>query len=176
MTTVSSAVVALAFIGQASKIGFSFYVFALVLLPALFVMGLSTFLRVLQTSIEDTFYARGINRIRHYYLEIAPQARPYLLLSTNDDMKGVLYNMGIRPSRLQLLLATPSLIAFMNSLLLGIFVAMGVSVGLKWSVIICTVIGIIAAIFIFMLHYRYQRKAWKIAEAHQEVLFPSEGK
>jgi hypothetical protein len=38
-------------------------------LPTLFFMGLITFERVLQSGSADVIYARGINRIRHLYLE-----------------------------------------------------------------------------------------------------------
>jgi hypothetical protein len=46
--SVSSASVALGFIGQASQIGTAFYVFALTVLPTLYVLGVSTFVRVVE--------------------------------------------------------------------------------------------------------------------------------
>ena len=49
--------------------GTAFFVFSLVLVPSLLLMGLITFERVLQSAIEDLTYARGITRIRHLYLE-----------------------------------------------------------------------------------------------------------
>ncbi len=70
---VSSGLIALAFVGQISHLGTAFYVFSLVVLPTLFFMGLITFERVLQADMADTIYTRGINRIRHLYLEYAPQ-------------------------------------------------------------------------------------------------------
>ena len=33
----------------------------------------------------DIIYARGVNRIRHLYLEYAPQLQPYFMLSAHDD-------------------------------------------------------------------------------------------
>src|SRR5579884_2051003 len=66
---VSSALVALALVGQLSHLGTAFFVFSLVVLPTLFLMGLLTFERVLQVGKADLTYARGINRIRHLYLE-----------------------------------------------------------------------------------------------------------
>jgi hypothetical protein len=56
--TVSSVVVALAFIGQVSRVGEPFRIFALVLLPGLFVLGLLTHVRLIESAIEDAFYAR----------------------------------------------------------------------------------------------------------------------
>ena len=72
MGSVSSAVVALAFIAQVSGMGEAFFLFGLVLFPSLFFLGTVTFDRVLQIALEDWIYACEINRIRHYYVELAP--------------------------------------------------------------------------------------------------------
>src|ERR1041384_5613625 len=55
--TLSSAVIAIAFIGQANEFGGAFYLFALTLLPTVFLLGVFTYLRLVQTSIEDIVYA-----------------------------------------------------------------------------------------------------------------------
>jgi high-affinity nickel permease len=55
-TSVSAGLVALAFAGQASNTGLM--VFGLVILPVLFFLGLVTFARVLQSSIEDALHRR----------------------------------------------------------------------------------------------------------------------
>src|SRR5215467_15519484 len=77
---VSSGLIALAFVGQLSHLGTPFYVFSLVVLPTLLFMGLLTFERVLQSGSADFMYAIGIHRIRHLYLEYAPQMQPYIIL------------------------------------------------------------------------------------------------
>jgi hypothetical protein len=70
--TVSSTLIAVAFVGQMSNLGISFQAFALVLLPILLFLGTMTFGRVLQSSIEDYFYLGGINRIHHFYTAAVP--------------------------------------------------------------------------------------------------------
>jgi hypothetical protein len=50
---VSGALIAIAFTGQVSHTGTAFHVFSLMLLPSLFLLGLITFERVLQSAIED---------------------------------------------------------------------------------------------------------------------------
>jgi len=57
--TLSSAVIAIAFVGQANQLGDTFYLFALTLLPPVFLLGVFSFLRLVQTSIEDMVYALG---------------------------------------------------------------------------------------------------------------------
>ena len=95
---VSSALIALAFVGQVSHLGTAFFVFGLVVLAALVVMGLITFERVLESSNTQFMYAPGITRIRHLYLEYAPQMRPYFILSAHDDVEGALMDMGVMHS------------------------------------------------------------------------------
>jgi hypothetical protein len=72
----SSTLVALALVAQRSPLGEVFYAVALTVLPAVLFLGLVTYVRVLQSSIEDIVYARAINRIRHYYTEIDPSGTP----------------------------------------------------------------------------------------------------
>ncbi len=62
---VSSGLIALAFVGQLSQLGTTFFVFSLVVIPILVLMGLITFERVLQAGIEDHIFAHGISRIHH---------------------------------------------------------------------------------------------------------------
>ena len=107
----SSALVALALAAQRSPLGEVFFVVALTVLPAVFFLGLVTYVRVLQSSIEDIIYARAINRIRHYYTEIDPSRAHYFLLSGRDDVRGALANMAVRDTWTQLLFTMPSAVA-----------------------------------------------------------------
>src|SRR5215467_4395064 len=93
---VSSTLIALAFIGQISHLGTAFFVFSLVLFPSLFFMGLVTFVWVLQATNSIIIYERGINRIRHLYLEYAPQMQPYFILSSHDDANSVLARLSLK--------------------------------------------------------------------------------
>ncbi len=73
---VSSTLIALAFIRQISHLGAAFSVLSLVLFPSLFFVGLITFEWFLQATNTIIIYGRGNNRIRHLYLEYAPQMHP----------------------------------------------------------------------------------------------------
>jgi hypothetical protein len=52
----SSTLIAFAFVAQIFRLGTAFFVFSLVLFPSLFFLGLVTFERVLQSSIEAQKY------------------------------------------------------------------------------------------------------------------------
>ena len=93
LSTVSSAVVALA------------------VLPALFVLGLLTYLRLAQSASEDLLYSRAINRIRRFYLELDPAAPSWFLLSGHDDIHGATANMGPVSSSRHLLSHTATMVA-----------------------------------------------------------------
>jgi hypothetical protein len=123
----SSTLVALALVAQRSPLGEVFFVVALTVLPAVFFLGLVTFVRVLQSSIEDIIYARAINRIRHYYTELDAARAHYFLLSGRDDMRGALANMCLRDSWTQFLFTLPSAVAVINGLLGGVTVALAVA-------------------------------------------------
>ena len=77
--SLSASLVSLGFVAQTSATGDTFRVFALVVLPTLFVLGVFTFVRLVESAVEDIFYGRAINRIRSYYHHLAgPEARYFM--------------------------------------------------------------------------------------------------
>jgi lipopolysaccharide export LptBFGC system permease protein LptF len=66
LAALSSNLIALAFIGQMSRLGTAFYAFALILLPVLAFVGTVTFLRLVQSSVEDIAFAHRIALVRSY--------------------------------------------------------------------------------------------------------------
>jgi hypothetical protein len=97
MTTLSSAIIALALVAQVSgALGRAFETFALVLLPVVYFLGLATLTRLLQAAAEWGTYGHGMNRIRHWYLEVAPEMAPYFVLPATDDPWASLAAVGIR--------------------------------------------------------------------------------
>ncbi len=90
IAALSGAVVALALVAQATDFGTGFHAFALVLLPVVWFLGFVTILRLGQVNREDAMWVQGMNRIRHAYLELAPELEPYFVTSSHDDPRGVL--------------------------------------------------------------------------------------
>jgi hypothetical protein len=132
LSTVSGTLVALAFIAQLSRGGTAFVAFGLVLFPALLFVGLATYDRVLQSSIEDLALAQRINRIRRFYLEATPQLRDYLAPAVQSDrLDDVLRAGAMRPGQWQLLLSMAGMVGVLNSVLVGVLVALlaGVTTG-----------------------------------------------
>jgi predicted small integral membrane protein len=125
LSTVSSAVVALAFIGQVADDGQPFFLFALAVLPVLFVLGLLTYLRLAQSASEDLLYSRAINRIRRFYLELDPSAPSWFVLSGHDDIHGATANMGPVSSSRHLLSHTATMVAVTTSMIGGSLCGLG---------------------------------------------------
>lgn len=174
--TVSSTLVAVAFIGQISQLGTAFFVFSLVLFPALFFLGVVTFERVLQSSIEDVIYGRAINRIRHLYVEHAPQLAPYFLLSARDDDTGFLANIGARTSWWQIFLTTAGMIAVINSIIGGACVGIMLFVLFRAPTLLCAVVGLVVFLVSVVIHQLYQLRQWRMLARTLPVRFPSVAK
>jgi len=174
--TVSSGLVALGFTAQVLR-GDTLYVFSLVLFPTLFFLGLVTFERVLQASIQDIVCARGINRIRHFYAELDPRAAAYFILSTHDDQAGTMGDMGIRPSGWQSFLTLAGMIAVIDGVIAGVIAGLLVSlltarVG-GGAVALPLAGGAVALVLAVTAHQRYQNAQWRRALGPLPVLFPS---
>jgi hypothetical protein len=173
MGSVSSTLIALGFLAQVSQLGDAFDVFALVVLPTLFALGVFTFVRTVESSVEDVLYGRAINRIRAYYLEMAgPEAR-WFVMKGHDDALGVLANMGLRPSRWQLYFTVSTMVATVNSVIGGSAVAIfGGRVG-DASLGVAVAAGVVAAALSFVVFRRWDRILHRRSGGYDEVLFPS---
>jgi hypothetical protein len=170
---VSSGLVALALVGQISHLGTAFFVFSLVVIPTLLFMGLITFERVLQAGSADIVYARGINRIRHLYLEYAPQMQPYFILSTYDDQEGTLGQEAMQTSWWQVFLSMAGMIAVINSVLAGSFVGLLLA-AFALPLWVTTSAGVVTFLVSVGLHQRYQWKQWLRLGRNLPVLFSSQ--
>jgi hypothetical protein len=169
----SSSLVALALVAQQSTLGRVFWVFALTVLPAVLFLGLVTYVRVLQSSIEDIIYARAINRIRHYYTELDPSKAGYFLLSGRDDARGALQNMCLRDTWTQFLFTLPSAVAVLNGLLGGVTVALAVAFTGRVAPMLGTVAGAGLGSAVLAGHVAYQVHRFNHMKATVAALFPS---
>ena len=181
LSTVTGAVVALAFIGQISQVGQAFFLFALALLPALVLLGLLTYLRLLQTAVEDLFYARAINRIRRHYVSLDPDAPRWFLLTGCDDPSAFMVNMGLaapgaKHSRWHLLSHTASMVAVVTSIIGGVFVALVVDTAAAGPtpVAVDAGVGILVAVACVTAFAWHQAVRWRAAENNVPTLFPSD--
>jgi hypothetical protein len=174
---VSSTLVALVFVGQLSKLGTAFFVFALVLLPTMFFLGLVTFQRSLQLIVEEYIYAEGRSRIRHFYVEMMPQAERYFVGTLHDDFSTTLapttFGGPVGLGR-QSLLTVPGAIAVINSVIVGSFAGLLVrAVGVE---VLALSMGVGIAVFFVsvMIHRRSVIARLNQIDQRLPTLFPKE--
>ena len=170
--SLSASLVALGFVAQISATGDTFRVFALVVLPTLFVLGLFTFVRLVENSIEDLFYGRAINRIRSYYIALAGPEADYFLMSGHDDVVGVLRNMGLSPSRWQLYFTAASAVAVVNGVVGGSAVALALWTAFDSDLGVSALVGAAFAVASVAAHLRWERRRLEAGVA-AEVRSPS---
>jgi hypothetical protein len=172
IAAVSSTLIALGFIAQASEVGDLFNVFSLVVLPTLYVIGLFTFLRMSESAEEDLLYGRAINRIRHHYVALAGDEAKLFMMSAHDDIPGVMWNMGLQPTRTQPYLTAAYMIAVVNSVVGGSAVALAVAAAGDPPLGVPVLVGSLAAVASLVLMQRSQMTRFRRG-AQAESLFPS---
>jgi hypothetical protein len=150
----SSAVIAMAFVGQASQLGDTFYLFALMLLPPLFLLGVFSYLRLVQTSIEDMVYAIGTFRIRQFFPPTDPQGM------TKLERMGV-----VATGPLQMLLTAASMVGCINAIVGGVAVALAGRSLLEAPVAVAAVTGTMVALGLAALSFGYQVRRFRRAAA-----------
>jgi hypothetical protein len=174
LLSLSSAMVAIGFVAQLSPRDELFDVFVLTVLPTLFVLGLFTFLRLTESSVEDFRYAQAINRIRHYYKDVAGDRAGYFMLSGNDDTLGVWANMSVVPSTRRSFFTMPMAMGFVNSVVGGSTVAIAVGLATGSGVGVSVAGGAVFAIVSLALHFRHNERIFHEVTA-APAMFPSSG-
>lgn len=127
LSTLSGSIVALALVAQATQFGGEFTLFALVILPVVLFIGISTFLRMGSSNYYDALCVVGMNRIRHAYMEITPEVEPYLVMGIHDDDDGIGRTMGAVPGTnviVDIMVSTPFVVAVINSVIAGVIVTL----------------------------------------------------
>ncbi len=144
--SVSSALVALGFIAQISSVGDVFNAFALTVLPTLYLLGVVTFVRLVECGAEDFRYGMAVNRIRHYYKELAGDRADLFLLSGHDDGRGVFENMGIPVENRSPVFAFSSAIAVINGVVGGAAIAIALGAVVDAALAPAAIAGVVAAL------------------------------
>jgi hypothetical protein len=170
LASVSGGLVALGLVATAAHVGTAFYVFGLILLPTLAFVGFVTFMRTLQTGVEDRGYAQRIARLRGYYFDNAPDLSPYLLSVTAKQRLEV---QGLPTGSLQGFLTIAGMTSVITSVLVGATAGLLAAVVSGHSLAASLVAGCVFAIGAMTVLMRYQQAAWKLSDAAEEMLGPA---
>lgn len=174
ISIVGSSVVALAFVANVSGMGSVFFAFSLVIFPILIVLGVVTLIRTIQIGVDFVRLTQAINRIRHYYVEVAPEVKPYLSFPATDDPDSVQRTMMPFHSPLQALASTPGPVILINSVVAGAFAGILASTLFSIELVMALVIALGALVTMFILQMVYSGRLWKQSAAEAlDVRFPS---
>lgn len=124
LTVLSAAIVGLALVANTTGVGDEFAWAAGLLTPLVLFLGVTTYVRLVQLNLDDILTVVAMNRIRHAYLQMAPELRAYFTTGWHDDLRGVMKSLLLVRSkaanpRIQFFITTPSVIAFVNAFVAG---------------------------------------------------------
>jgi hypothetical protein len=159
LAALSSNLIALAFIGQISRLGAASYAFALILLPVLAFVGLVTFVRLVQSSMEDVAYAQRIGLLREFYVRVSPEIAPHLLVVRGSRAAALLHREGLAPSGWQLTLTTAGMVAVVNSVVVAAVAGLALAAAGIHSLAVPLASGAVVGAGALTLHQRHHRRA-----------------
>ena len=147
ITVLSAAVVAIALVAQATDFGPGARLFALLVLPVVLLVGVVTYFRLGEANSSDIGLVIGMNRLRHAYLELAPELEPYFTTAHHDDLASIIetYGPGLRYSVGRVLGGTPALVAIINVVVAGVVAALAAeALGVRDLAVVA--VGVVAAV------------------------------
>ncbi len=161
----SSSLVAIGFVAGSTQ---ALIPFAATVLPAVFLLGLFTVVRLVETTLENMHCLRGIARIRGYYRTLGPEAARQF--STKLGRWPEAETPSLRLGRaLAFFGTTASMIAVINNVVAGAAVALLARyVDPSAPGWMAAAAGIVGALVLTGLFYRYQRwrfEDWDRADA-----------
>jgi hypothetical protein len=159
LAALASNLIALAFVGQMSRLGVAFYAFALTLLPVLAFVGVVTFVRLVQSSIEVIVYAHRIALLRSFYLRIAPELEPYLVVVRGTRSAAPSDSARLAPSAWQLTLTAAGMVAVVNSVVVAACAGLVVTAAGVHSLATPVAAGAVIGAGALSLHGRHHRRA-----------------
>ena len=179
LTFVSMSFVGLALLASATGFTSDFLLITAVVLAFDLVIALVTFVRVAAANREDTLAVQGMNRIRHAYVEIAPEAERYFAAGTTDDFPGILRTymataggetvLGSLAYGFSTSLGLVGLVTAMLAGLLGAVVALAFGAGTAGALLVGAVAGVVVLVLMAGLAYRSAMRAL----ARLDVRFPT---
>jgi hypothetical protein len=177
LTVLSGGVVGLALVAQATAFGEGFVLFALLILPVLLFVGVTTFVRLVEVNNEDVHWVYGMNRLRHAYLDMEPGLEPYFVTGFTDDAAAISRTYGSHATGSVLshaLVTTPATIAFVNAMvaaILGVVALMEVSMAMVPAVVVGAAVFLVACV----LQIWFDRHSARVYQREHAKRDPSGG-
>ena len=167
--SLSSSLVALGFASRSRE---TFVPFIAIVLPAIFVLGVFTVVRLVDTALENMRCLAGIARIRRYYRTLSPEADVYFAARHGRWPEGH-SDPALRLGRLMAFLSTSAtMVAFINSVVAGAGIAVFAGERLDTDTTAPAMLlgagGAGALIVAFVAYERWRFRIFERAESREE--------
>ena len=156
LSAVSSALVAFGFLAQVAT---HLDPFVAAVLPALFILGEFTFVRLADTAVENLVALQRIQRIHGYYRSLVPEADQFFDgPPADDEMAAAVASTGVRMTRVGILFTAGSMIAAINSILGGAGLALLAGRLGRLGSGPAVLVGVAGTLILYGLHLWYGRQ------------------
>jgi hypothetical protein len=164
--SLSSSLVALGFASRSPEL---FGPFVAIVLPALFILGVFTAVRLVDSNLEGMLYLSCIARIRQYYRTLGAEGAELFSPESGrwpENQSWPALRMG---PFVGLITTTASMVAFLNSIVAGVGVAM-LAGGLlrEQRTVVASLIGAGVALVLMALFFVYQKWRYDSTTAHMQ--------
>jgi hypothetical protein len=173
LTVVSAFLVVLVLTAQRTGFGTPFRVMAIGFASAALVMGTLTAIRVNMASQEDAGLVTAMNRLRHAYVDLAPEIEPYLTASIHDDTRGLMHSYSVGQRRnpvLHVMGSTSFFLMTVNAIVAGALGAL-VASAVDASTGTVAVVGVLAGLAYVLAHLEIARRVFR--DKPFDVRFPT---
>jgi hypothetical protein len=175
LSTVSGATVALALAAQLHAGHGTFTAFAFAVLPAVLLLGITSYMRLADLAVQDAYYARAIGRIRSFYFGIEPTARQYWLVSAGDDPHAVMRHAGQRISRWHHLSHAATAVGAVTAVIAGVFTGLIAATVTPWPLGAVSIPATLVAVTLVIVFLADQTRRWNTSGESAPTLFDPDG-
>jgi hypothetical protein len=175
LSATSAATVALALVAQLDRLGSTFMVFTLVVLPALLVLGLTSYARLADLAVHDAYYARAIGRIRAFYLTLDPAGAQYWMQPAGDDPHAVMRQAGQQHTRWHHFSHTATSVAAVTAVVAGALIGLVLTQTVSLPVPLVATISAVASSGMFALTWLDQERRWNRSAMAEATRFLPDG-
>jgi hypothetical protein len=160
MLSLSSSLVGMGFVAQSTT---AFTPFVAIVLPTVFVLGVFTIVRLVDTTIENLQFMAGVSRIRAYYRTLSPEATKFFAPWSAKDhqLDEALASIGIRRGWLASMFTTASMVAAINGIVGGAGIALLIFKTTD-ALAVAIVLGLLAMAAWLTAFYYYQYYRFKV--------------
>ncbi|HEX5574273.1 MAG TPA: hypothetical protein VFX42_00255 [Gemmatimonadales bacterium] len=160
--SLSSSLVALGFASQSPEL---FVPFVAIVLPAVFILGVFTAVRLVDSNLEGILFLNGIARIRKCYRTLTPEAEEQFSAESGrwpENQAWPALQMG---PLVGFITTTASMVAFINSIVAGVGVALLAGRWLQGKqTLLASLIGAGVALILMTAFFVYQKWRYDSAE------------